>query len=237
MVLAHGASPSAAEIVNACESSSPPTRSPGMCSSIDGLPRNATGKVDKTELRETVCASSVSATPVARPGRAQTDAHPEWGALLDDVERRRAQAMAGGGEDKSRASTLKPPHRTRTHRPARRRRQLPRDRHVRDDPDQGRPAARLTFVCGVAEIDGRPVAIGAEDYTVERGGVGVHLNRLKGAWGGFIEELALGYRIPLIMLMQAPLAASTYKSSRATRSWFRRCRPSRYSSSSKRCRW
>ncbi|MEZ5924663.1 MAG: carboxyl transferase domain-containing protein [Hyphomicrobiaceae bacterium] len=59
-----------------------------------------------------------------------------------------------------------------------------------------------TFICGLGEIDGRPVAIGAEDFTVEGGAVGVHLQRIKGSWGGFIEELALGYRIPLVLLMQ-----------------------------------
>ena len=59
-----------------------------------------------------------------------------------------------------------------------------------------------TFVCGLAEINGRPVAIGADDFTVEGGGVGVHLTRYKGSWGGFIEEFALGYQLPLILLIQ-----------------------------------
>lgn len=45
------------------------------------------------------------------------------------------------------------------------------------------------YVGGLAEIDGRPVAIGGEDYTV-RGGSSPGLARRKGGQGGFIEDLA-----------------------------------------------
>lgn len=55
------------------------------------------------------------------------------------------------------------------------------------------------YVCGLAEIDGRPVAIGGEDYTV-RAGSGAGLYRRKGGQGGFIDDLAFEYRIPLINL-------------------------------------
>lgn len=58
-----------------------------------------------------------------------------------------------------------------------------------------------TYVCGLAQLDGRPIAIGAEDFTVQGGGAGVHLSRFKGAWGGFLEELAHDYKVPLVLLL------------------------------------
>lgn len=128
--------------------------------------------------------------------------HPEWASLLEELERRRAVAMASGG----------PQRVEREHRYGR---STARERilklvdkdsfleigtFVTTPTKDGSPLAS-TYVCGLAEIDGRPVAIGGEDYSVEGGGTGVHLPQAKGGWGGFIEEFALGYRIPLIMLI------------------------------------
>lgn len=56
------------------------------------------------------------------------------------------------------------------------------------------------YVMGVAEIDGRPVAIGGEDTTV-RGGTSWGQGRRKGGQGGFIDDLAYHYRIPLLRLI------------------------------------
>ena len=56
------------------------------------------------------------------------------------------------------------------------------------------------YVMGLAKIDGRPVAIGGEDYTV-RGGIATGNDRRKGGRGGFVEDLAYEYRIPLINLI------------------------------------
>lgn len=56
------------------------------------------------------------------------------------------------------------------------------------------------YVMGIAEIDGRPVAIGGEDTTV-RGGTSWGHGRRKGGQGGFIDDLAHSYRIPLIRLI------------------------------------
>ncbi|MBI3937798.1 MAG: propionyl-CoA carboxylase [Betaproteobacteria bacterium] len=56
------------------------------------------------------------------------------------------------------------------------------------------------YVMGIAEIDGRPVAIGGEDTTV-RGGTSWGHGRRKGGQGGFIDDLACYYRIPLIRLI------------------------------------
>ncbi len=56
------------------------------------------------------------------------------------------------------------------------------------------------YVMGLAEIDGRSVAIGGEDTTI-RGGTSWGHGRRKGGQGGFIDDLAYYYRIPLIRLV------------------------------------
>jgi len=56
------------------------------------------------------------------------------------------------------------------------------------------------YVMGLGNIDGRPVAIGGEDYTI-RAGTGFGSDRRKGGQGGFIEDLAWEYRIPLVNLV------------------------------------
>lgn len=128
--------------------------------------------------------------------------HPEWAALLEELERRRAVAMASGGPE-------------RVAREHRYNRSTARERILKladqgsfleigtfvTTPTKDGSLLASTFVCGLCEIDGRPVAIGAEDYSVEGGGTGVHLPRHKGGWTGFIEDFALGYRIPLVLLI------------------------------------
>ncbi|MBM3385588.1 MAG: propionyl-CoA carboxylase, partial [Betaproteobacteria bacterium] len=56
------------------------------------------------------------------------------------------------------------------------------------------------YVMGLAKIDGRPVAIGGEDFTV-RGGTSWSGDRKKGGQGGFVEDMAHHYRIPLVNLI------------------------------------
>jgi acetyl-CoA carboxylase carboxyltransferase component len=56
------------------------------------------------------------------------------------------------------------------------------------------------YVMGLAQIDGRPVAVGGEDFTV-RGGTTAALDKRKGGQGGFVEDLAHQYRIPLVNLI------------------------------------
>ncbi len=60
-----------------------------------------------------------------------------------------------------------------------------------------------SYVCGLGEVDGRPVAVGGDDFTV-RGGVPQlgYLDRMKGGMGGFVEDLAHEYRIPLLLFME-----------------------------------
>jgi acetyl-CoA carboxylase carboxyltransferase component len=56
------------------------------------------------------------------------------------------------------------------------------------------------YVMGLAKVSGRDVAIGGEDFTT-RGGSSWGSDRRKGGQGGFIEDLAFEYRIPLINLI------------------------------------
>ena len=56
------------------------------------------------------------------------------------------------------------------------------------------------YVMGIGKIGGRPVAVGGEDYTI-RAGTGFGSDRRKGGQGGFIEDLAFEYRIPLVNLI------------------------------------
>jgi len=56
------------------------------------------------------------------------------------------------------------------------------------------------YVMGLAKIDGRPVAVGGEDFTI-RGGTSWSGDRKKGGQGGFVEDLAHHYRIPLVNLI------------------------------------
>ncbi len=75
--------------------------------------------------------------------------------------------------------------------------------HKRFDTEGNRlPDTSSGYVMGLGQIDGRDVAVGGEDYTVEGGVLEIHADRLKGGMGGFIEELAHEYRIPLVMLME-----------------------------------
>jgi acetyl-CoA carboxylase carboxyltransferase component len=56
------------------------------------------------------------------------------------------------------------------------------------------------YVMGIGAIGGRTVAIGGEDYTI-RAGTGFGSDRRKGGQGGFIEDLAYQFRVPLINLV------------------------------------
>jgi acetyl-CoA carboxylase carboxyltransferase component len=56
------------------------------------------------------------------------------------------------------------------------------------------------YVMGLARIDGRPVAVGGEDFTI-RGGSSWSGDRKKGGQGGFVEDLAASYLIPLVNLI------------------------------------
>lgn len=68
------------------------------------------------------------------------------------------------------------------------------------DPLGGQKVVPAPYVMGLAKVDGRDVAIGGEDFTV-RGGSSWGGDRRKGGQGGFVEDLAFHYKIPLINLI------------------------------------
>lgn len=127
----------------------------------------------------------------------------QWDTLLAELEERRLAAMEAGGE-----------RRVKREHAAGRGTARERIHELLDEgtflefgtfvttPSESGESLPPTFLCGLGEINGRPVAVGAEDFTVQGGGVGVHLVRYKGSWGGFVEELAYEYKIPLVLLMQ-----------------------------------
>jgi acetyl-CoA carboxylase carboxyltransferase component len=55
-------------------------------------------------------------------------------------------------------------------------------------------------VAGIGKIGGCPIAVGGKDYTM-KGGSGSGSGWRKGGQGGFIEELAWRFRIPLVNLI------------------------------------
>ncbi len=69
------------------------------------------------------------------------------------------------------------------------------------------------YVMGLAQIDGRSVAVGGEDFTV-RGGSSAGGFRRKGGQGGFADDLALNYRLPLISLVDGAGGSVTTTTSR-----------------------
>lgn len=138
------------------------------------------------------------------PGAAPAAAQP-WAAALEELAQRRAFAEGLGGEQAV----------ARHHQQGR---LTVRERigglvdagsfaEVGTLTGQGRyEGGRLTgltpapYVMGLARIDGRPVAVGGEDFTV-RGGTSWSGDRKKGGQGGFVEDLAHRYRIPLVALI------------------------------------
>ena len=120
----------------------------------------------------------------------------DWKPLLDDLERRSAAARAMGGAERL----------------ARRRQSAGRlDARQRIDAlldagsfrelgtlVGGEAAPADAFVAGSGAIDGRPVLVGAEDFTVQGGsiGLGTHAKRLR------LAQLAAQERAPLVLLLE-----------------------------------
>lgn len=70
-----------------------------------------------------------------------------------------------------------------------------------------------SYVAGMARINGRPVAIGGEDFTI-RGGTTFGALRRKGGQGGYIEDLAHFYKMPLVNLIDGAGGSVTSMKSR-----------------------
>ena len=128
---------------------------------------------------------------------------PVWQAELDELARRRKDAEALGGAEAVARHQEGGRHTVRG--------RIERLVDAGSFQEVGKLAGRgeydsqnrlvkLTpapYVMGLASIEGRPVAVGGEDFTV-RGGTGGSGERRKGGQGGFVEDLALQYRIPLV---------------------------------------
>ena len=118
----------------------------------------------------------------------------EWGPALEDLAARRAAARSMGGDEKLAN------HHAKGALDARQRIDTLLDTgsftEIGTLIGGGLPAD--AFVAGVGSIDGRPVAIGAEDFTVAGGsiGPGASSKRYRAA------ELALQERMPLVMLLE-----------------------------------
>lgn len=117
----------------------------------------------------------------------------DWGPLLDDLAARRAAARSMGGEQ-----------RLAQRRADGRLNARERIAALCDDgsfTELGALVGELpadAFVAGVGEIDQRPVAVGAEDFTVAGGSIGVGAAAKRHR----LVELALQERMPLVMLLE-----------------------------------
>jgi len=133
-----------------------------------------------------------------------------WDPHLEELEQRRARAAALGGE----------------HRVARehnRGRLSARERiealldpgsfqevgklavlHTRTSDGEPKETLPSSLVCGFGKVDGRPIAVGAEDYTVAMGPwTGLYLEKSKGVFPGYLEDLAFQWSIPIVLFLQS----------------------------------
>ncbi len=116
-----------------------------------------------------------------------------WGPALDDLAARRTAARAMGGDERLAKKRAKGQLDARA-----------RIDHL-IDPGTFREIGTLVgdvpgdgIVTGTGRVDGRPVMIGAEDFTVLAGSIGSGSTSKRYR----IAELALAERVPLIMLLE-----------------------------------
>src|SRR5882724_2965080 len=119
----------------------------------------------------------------------------DWGEVLDDLQRRRAASRAMGGEERL----------------AKRRGEGRLDARGRInhllDPGSfqelgtlvgGEDAPADAVVMGSGRIDGRPVMVAAEDFTVKAGTISSSANAKRYR----VAEIAVTDRVPLIMMLE-----------------------------------
>lgn len=131
----------------------------------------------------------------------QDHATEGWSALLDDLERRRASVHAMGGPEKlaKHNSGERLDARERINQLVDAGSFMELGTFVGVVPRGGQPAVPAdALVGGMGKIDGRPVIIGAEDFTVKGGsiGLGTHAKRLR------LAMMANQERVPLVMLLE-----------------------------------
>ncbi|GJM38367.1 MAG: acetyl-CoA carboxylase carboxyltransferase subunit [Acidimicrobiales bacterium] len=122
-----------------------------------------------------------------------TDGH-DWGETLDDLDSRRQVARAMGGPEKVevRADAGRLDARSRIDA------LLDAGTFAEIGTLAGGGAPADALVAGVGAIDGRPVAVGAEDFTTMGGSIGPAASRKR--WR--IADIARRERVPLIMLLE-----------------------------------
>lgn len=119
----------------------------------------------------------------------------DWPAVLDDLERRRDVSRAMGGEE-----------RLAKHRAAGKLDARARVAHLVDDGSflelgtlvGGEEAPADAVVMGSGRIDGRPVMVAAEDFTVKAGTISQSANAKRHR----VAEIALADRVPLVMILE-----------------------------------
>src|SRR5262249_11520775 len=121
--------------------------------------------------------------------------HADWDATLDDLRERRDAARAMGGEE-----------RLTKHRAAGKLDARARVDHLLDPGSfqefgtlvggEGLPADAI--VTGSGRIDGRPVMVAAEDFTVKAGTISQSSNSKRYR----VAEIAVTDRVPLIMMLE-----------------------------------
>lgn len=118
-----------------------------------------------------------------------------WGPALEELEQRRAISRAMGGEERLAK------HRAKGRLDAR-----ARIHHLLDDGSfhelgtlvGGSEAPADAVVIGSGNVDGRPVMVAAEDFTVKAGTIGGAANAKRYR----VAELAVADRVPLIMMLE-----------------------------------
>ncbi len=129
-----------------------------------------------------------------------------WREEVEEIERRRAMADQCGGEEAvarhHAAGKLTVRERISRLLDAGSFREVGKlaGRAIYDEHGRLKSFEPAPYVMGLGRIGGRAIAIGGEDYTI-RAGTGFGSDRRKGGQGGFVEDLAFEYRIPLVNLV------------------------------------
>ena len=125
----------------------------------------------------------------------EADGSEGWEGVLEHLQRRREVSRAMGGEE-----------RLQKHRAAGKLDVRARIDHLVDPGSfqelgtlvGGEEAPADAIVIGSGRIDGRPVMVGAEDFTVKAGTISSSANAKRYR----VAEIALGDRVPLVMMLE-----------------------------------
>lgn len=150
---------------------------------VDPLPRNATGKVVRRQL-------DVDAEPAM-----MSENRHAWAPLLAVLDERRSAARVMGGPDK----LLRYRRFGRVDTRERVEKLLDRDTFQEIGILAGDPSIPSDgFVAGSGLVDGRPVMVGSEDFTVAGGSIGTAAATKRAR----IAELAKREHVPLVMMLE-----------------------------------